>query len=90
MSAQLRPFLIPRRSEYRHHIRNMHKVNNWIETFCKKEHIRFINIFTHFLVKEPHMWELNYKLFNGSKLHFNKVGDSVLAKVLIGVANLPR
>ena len=83
--------LIPRRSKYKNHIVNMHKVNHWLEVSCKKwKNIRMVNIFTHFLIKKHDIWELSSKLFNSSNLHFNKVGDSVLAKVLLGVANLPR
>ena len=82
--------LIPRRSVYRRHIENMHTFNRWLSDFCNKEAIRFVNIFSFFLNKTPTIWYLNKKLFNGSKLHFNSKGDSVLAKVLIGVANIPR
>ena len=82
--------LIPRRAKYKEHISNMHAVNSWISGFCKKESIRFVDIFSFFLTKTTREWWLNEKLFNGSKLHFSKVGDSVLAKVLIGVANLPQ
>ena len=82
--------LIPRRAMYRKHISNMHAVNNWLSRFCKKEKIRFVDVFSFFLVKTPREWWLNDKLFNGSRLHFSKVGDSVLAKVVIGVANLPQ
>ena len=81
--------IIPRRSVYRSHIRNMHKMNEWLSDFCKKEAIRFVDIFSFFLYKTPTSWLLNAKLFNRSKLHFNATGDSVLAKVLIGVANRP-
>ena len=82
--------LIPRRSKYLTHISNMHTFNEWLRDFCRKEAIRYVNIFSFFLNKTPKMWTLNNKLFNGSKLHFNPMGDSVLAKVLIGVANRPR
>ena len=81
--------LIPRRVKYRGHISNMHAVNSWISRFCKKENIRFVDIFSFFLIKTPREWWLNEQVFNNSRLHFSKVGDSVLAKVLIGVANLP-
>ena len=81
--------LIPRRSMHRSHIDNMHVMNRWLDKFCKKECIRFVDIFSYFLVKKPNIWLLNTKLFNRSNLHFNHIGDSVLAKVLIGVANRP-
>ena len=82
---------IPRRSQYISHIRNMHRLNYWLNRFCKRESLRFIDIFSFYVNKlESGVWELNRKLFNGSRLHFSKIGDSVLAKVLIGVSNLPR
>ena len=82
--------LIPRRARYRQHINNMHEMNEWLEHFCHQRSLRFVNIFSHFIVKRPHIWELNTRLFNNRYLHFSKVGNSVLAKVLIGVANSPR
>ncbi len=82
--------MIPRRSKYRNHIRYMHKVNRWLKDFCNKEDIRFVDIFSFFIVKTPSFWHLNRKLFNSSELHFSNIGYSVLGKVLIGVANLPR
>ena len=81
---------IPRRSQYSSHIRNMHRLNYWLNKFCKKKSLRFVDIFSFFVNKlESGVWKLNRKLFNGSMLHFSRIGDSVLAKVLIGVANLP-
>ena len=68
----------------------MHEVNDWLNIFCKKESFRFVDIFSFFLLKTTSTWMLNDKLFNTSKLHFSHIGDSVLAKVLIGVANKPR
>ena len=85
--------LIPRRAKYDSHIRNMHKVNLWLKGFASyvnDESIRYVDIFSFFLLKTSSAWTLNNKLFNGSKLHFSAIGDSVLAKVLIGVANRPR
>lgn len=82
--------LIPRRARYREHINNMHVMNEWLESFCCEHSCRFVNVFSHFLVKLPHIWLLNNNLFNPRRLHFNRVGYSVLAKVLIGVANSPR
>ena len=81
---------IPRKSQYSSHIKNMHRLNYWLNSFCTKMSIRFIDIFSFFVVKLESSWILNTKLFNGSRLHFSKTGDSVLAKVLIGVANMPR
>ena len=82
--------LIPRRARYKSHINNMYEMNTWLDHFCRQQSCRFVNIFTHFLRKLPHIWLLNKDLFNSRRLHFNKVGNSVLAKVLIGVANNPR
>ena len=82
--------LIPRRARYRGHINNMYVMNYWLESFCREHSCRFVNVFSHFLVKFPHIWLLNKNLFNTGHLHFNKVGYSVLAKILIGVANSPR
>ena len=82
--------LIPRRARYRAHINNMHEMNEWLQAFCHEHSFRFVNIFSHFVLKLPHIWLLNRKLFNNGHLHFNRVGNSVLAKVLIGVANSPR
>ena len=81
--------LIPRRAMYRAHIRNMHSVNNWLADFCTKNSIRFIDIFTFFLDKGLNFWGINKKLINRGLLHFNKVGNSVIAKVLLGAANRP-
>ena len=82
--------LIPRRARYKSHINNMYEMNTWLDLFCRENSCRFVNIFSHFLLKLPHIWLLNKDLFNTRRLHFNKVGNSVLAKVLIGVANNPR
>ncbi len=69
----------------------MHQVNDWLKSFCKKESIRFVDIFSFFLHKTSSSWMmLNDKLFNASRLHFSRIGDSVVAKVLIAVANKPR
>jgi alkylated DNA repair dioxygenase AlkB len=82
--------LIPRKARYFKHIRNMHKVNDWLSVFCRKNSVRFVDIFSFFVNITPSGWLLNLKLFNRSKLHFSLTGDSVLAKVCIGVANSPR
>ncbi len=37
---------IPRRSQYNNHIRNMHRLNYWLNSFCTKRSIRFVNIFS--------------------------------------------
>ena len=84
--------LIPRRSSYRTHIDNMHEINEWLANFCHENSLRFVNIFSHFLLKLPQERRgcLNKKLFRGDNIHFSNIGSSVLAKVLIGVANSPR
>ena len=82
--------LIPRKAMYYGHIRNMHKVNDWLSVFCRSMSVRYVDIFSFFVNKTPSGWWLNLKLFNRSKLHFSPTGDSVLAKVCIGVANSPR
>ena len=68
----------------------MHAVNKWLKDTCAKITFRFVDIFSFFIDKRPDKWLLNLKLFNGSRLHFSDIGYSVLAKVLIGVANRPR
>ena len=52
---------------------------------------RFVNISTHFLRwnRQRNEMLLDRKLFNSSLIHFNKVGTSVLAKVIIGVLYRP-
>jgi hypothetical protein len=64
--------------------------NEWLEDYCKAEGLRFVNVWSFFLLRGPTIWPLNKKLFNGRLLHFSKIGDSVLAKVIIGVANSPK
>ena len=81
--------LIPRHSRYNTHIDNMYEMNKWLDRFSREQSIRFVDIFSHFLIKSPHSWSLNEKLFCHDHIHFNTIGNSVLAKVLIGVANRP-
>ena len=80
--------LIPRRTRYNSHKENMFRMNKWLEKFCKDEHVRFVNIFSFFLDKK--FLDINYNLFQPDDLHFTKIGDSILAKVLLAVANRPR
>ena len=82
--------LIPRATTYKTHVDNMHEFNEWLYNFCHKNSLRFVNIYTHFIIKRPDIWCLNDKLFTSKKIHFSITGNSVLAKVLIGVANSPR
>ena len=83
--------LIPRIARYRTHIQNMNIMNEWLETFCTENSHRYIDIFTHFLktLPRPHIWHINIKLFRYDKIHFSEIGNSVIAKVLIAVANSP-
>ena len=84
--------LIPRRSRYKQHINNMLHVNDWLFDFCAEENIRFVDIWSFFLEKKSGRFtgKMNKKLFNWGMLHFSKVGECVLAKVLIAVSNRPR
>lgn len=83
--------LIPRIARYKSHIQNMHIMNEWLEIFCTKNSHRYVDIFTHFLVTlpRPHIWHIDGKLFRHDRVHFSDVGNSVIAKVLIAVANTP-
>ena len=82
--------LIPRRTrkEKPDHRSRMIEINSWIETLCKERQVRFVNIWSFFIDKKAN--DLNYKLFFNDELHLSKTGTSVLAKVLIAVANSPR
>ena len=81
--------LIPRRTRYCGHKENMLHMNNWLKKLCNELHVRFVNIFSYFIDKKS--LDLNYKLFDPrDKLHFTDIGNSILAKVLLAVANRPR
>ena len=81
--------LLPRRSKYRKHIDDMYEMNDWLKSHCRSCGARFVDIF-HFFVDKLN-GNMNFKLINNyDKLHLTKVGDSVLGKVLIAVANRPR
>ena len=89
--------LIPRRYRgYDHHLRVL-DINDYLKNLCSNDtsNLYFIPMFTKFLIRK-HLYHLrkdvilNTKLFERDRLHFNKVGNSVLAKTLIAVANDPR
>ena len=90
--------LIPRKVQYYWHLQRIFHfvINDFLACECPLyKNCYLIRVFTNFLAhkeryfsnKEVH---LNNKLFRKDRLHFNSVGDSVLAKVLMGVANSPR
>lgn len=88
--------LIPRRVKYSNHLEHMVNVNKELSTLCNgRVKCKFIDIFTYFLkdkrkyVKDNVM-VLNDKLYKKDKLHFSYIGDSILAKVIIGVTYNPR
>ena len=80
--------LIPRRTRYFCHKENMLLMNKWLEKFCNDQHVRFVNIFSFYLDKMS--LDINYDLFQPDNIHFTEIGYSILAKVLIAVANRPR
>lgn len=80
--------MLPRRDRYNTHIRNMHKMNIWLEKNCPKFNIRYVHIFSFYVNKKS--GDLYNDLFKPDLLHLNNRGCSVLGKVLIGVANRPR
>ena len=80
--------LIPRRTRHASHYKNMFTVNEWLGSMCTEYNVRFVDIFSYFIDRKSR--DLNYKLFQRDQLHLTAVGDSVLAKVLIAVANKPR
>ncbi len=83
--------MLPRRTVFKDHARNMRDMNKWMEYHCKERKYRFVNIFSFFLDRSNRSSpDLNYKLYTNDELHLSAIGDSVLAKVLIAVANKPR
>ena len=79
--------LLPRRSMYVNHYDRIYFMNAQLESICEQREIRFVNIFSHFVDRKSGI--MNIKLYHRDRLHFNSIGTSVLAKVLIGVANRP-
>ena len=88
--------LIPRRVHDYWHLQHIFGINEFLEYECPMySNCFFIKVFTNFLAHKERYYSnkevhLNNKLFRKDRLHFNSVGDSVLAKVLMGVANSPR
>ena len=80
--------LIPRRvNKYgQEHVWLMHDINNFLSIECKKRQIRFVNAYSCYIRSSG---RLNYRLFNGSKLHFSDVGNAVLGKLIIAVTHRP-
>ena len=80
--------LIPRRvNKYgQEHVWLMHDINSFLSTECKKRQIRFVNAYSCYIRSSG---RLNYRLFNGSKLHFSDVGNAVLGKLIIAVTHRP-
>ena len=92
-SAKLNVFsTIPRKLVDPDHLGRIHQTNEFMYNVCLQHpRCRFINITTHYLRKSRRCNDmiLNDKLFNSSLLHFNDIGTSVLAKVIIGVIYRP-
>ena len=89
--------LIPRRLRYYNHLRNMIILNEKLSDLCKcYAKCRFINIFSHFILNKKYFFSmrsdiiLNTRLYALDELHFSSIGNSVLAKVIIGVTYSPR
>lgn len=87
--------LIPRRIMDDWHLQRMHIVNDYLANLCPNyKNCFMVSIFTNFLAYKERFFlngefYLNERLFKVDKLHFSPLGHSVLAKVLIGVANKP-
>ena len=89
--------LIPRRLRYGNHLQYMLEVNDKLNDLCiKRENCRFINIFSCFLWDKRNFFQynghmiLNEKLYVKDRLHLSHTGNSVLGKVIMGVAYNPR
>ena len=89
--------LIPRHLRYYNHLRNMIMLNDKLSVLCKcYAKCRFINIFSHFILNKKYFFSmrsdiiLNTRLYALDELHFSSIGNSVLAKVIIGVTYSPR
>ena len=89
--------ILPRRLRYRNHLSNMICINNNLAELCEsKENCRFIDIFSYFLKDKSGFFAnhcnfaLNDKLFVNDQLHFSRMGNSVLGKVVIGVTYRPK
>lgn len=87
--------LIPRRVRNPHHLQWMIRANEELNKMCGwRENRRFIDVFSYFLVNKKRYFRnsemhLNGKLFVKDSLHFSQIGNSVLAKVIIGAIYRP-
>ena len=87
--------LIPRRQRYFLHLQQMLDFNDKLSILCdKRSGCKFINIFSYFLIDKNNFFahktfRLNNKLYSRDMLHFSATGNSVLAKVIMGVTYKP-
>ena len=86
--------LIPRRLTDAQHLSRILRFNDDIMHNCLAFDFNYIDIFSHFIVHKKRFYSkgimvLNEKLYVGDKLHFSSIGNSVLAKVIIGVTYNP-
>ena len=85
--------LIPRVSNDTNHVRRMNLFNESLDDVCYfHDNVKIINVFNHFLNKKElskGFFILNNKLFSKDGIHLSSLGNSVLAKVIIGVTYNP-
>ena len=88
--------LVPRRTTNYWHVQRVFHINDFLYNLCSNENsnIFFLPVFTKFLVKKDLYYHsgqviMSSKLFLKDGIHFTRIGDSVLAKTLIAVANDP-
>ena len=94
LNAMINMFsLIPRRVNDAQHLERIFLYNKDIMLECQMyDNCRFIDIFTNFLVHKKALYgsiHLNDKLYRNDMIHFSNTGNSVLAKVIIGVTYNP-
>ena len=85
--------LIPRCVKDTQHLKCMNIVNDELKLEClHHDNVKFINVFSNFLdrkILRQGKVGLNTKLYRKDLIHFSDVGNSVLAKVIIGVTYNP-
>ena len=87
--------LMPRRCYSYMHLQRIFCINDFLERLCKSyDKCYFIKMFSKFLLYKGLYYSnsevyLNERLYKVDRLHFSAIGNSVLAKTLIGVANNP-
>lgn len=85
--------LIPRGIKDTQHLERMYLFNEEVMYECQPhDNVKFINIFSNFLEHKKlrqGIVELNTKLYQKDLIHFSGIGNSVLAKVIIGVTYNP-